>query len=118
MFPGMNPRDMKMAMKRLGIQQEEIDAKEVIIRLNDREIVISNPNVSKVNMMGQKTYQIVGEEEERALSNVSVSSEIEISDEDVETVMEQAGVDQETAFDMIKECDGDLAQAILKLKKE
>ncbi len=116
MFPGMNPRDMKMAMKRLGIQQQELDAKEVIIRLEDREIVISNPSVSKVNMMGQQTYQIVGEEEERALS--SGSKEVEISDEDVETVMEQAGADQETAFKTIKECNGDLAEAIMKLKKE
>ena len=39
MFPGMNPRDMRMAMRKLGINQEEIDAKEVIIRLEDREIV-------------------------------------------------------------------------------
>jgi len=107
---------MRMAMKRLGIQQQEIAAKEVIIRLEDREIVISNPSVSKVNMMGQETYQIAGEEEERSLT--SGAKGVEISDEDVETVMEKAEVDQETAFKAIKECNGDLAEAIMKLKKE
>jgi nascent polypeptide-associated complex subunit alpha len=116
MIPGMNPRDMRMAMKRLGIQQQEIDAKEVIIRLEDKEIVIKNPQVSKVNMMGQQTYQVVGEEEERSLT--SESKGVDINDEDVETVMEQANVDQETAFKAIKECNGDLAEAIMKLKSK
>lgn len=115
MFPGMNPRDMKMAMKRLGIQQQEIDAKEVIIRLEDREIVISNPSVSKVNMMGQETYQISGQEEERSLT--SEAKGVDISDEDVETVMEQTGADQDEAYKAIEEFDGDLAKAIMKLKK-
>jgi len=112
-IPGMNPRQMRQAMKRLGIQQEEIDAKEVIIRLEDREIVISNPSVSKVNMMGQETYQVVGEEHERSLD-----SKPEISEDDVATVAEQAGVSNEQARKAIEEAKGDLAEAILKLKKE
>ena len=113
MIPGMNPRQMKQAMRKLGIQQQEIDAKEVIIRLEDKEIVISNPNVSKVNMMGQDTYQVVGEESERSLDSAP-----EISDDDIKTVMEQAGVSKEEAVKAIEECKGDLAEAILKLKKD
>jgi nascent polypeptide-associated complex subunit alpha len=111
MIPGMNPRQMRMAMKKLGIQQEEIAAKEVIIRLEDKEIVISNPSVTKVNMMGQDTYQVVGEESERSLS-----SEPEISEEDITTVAEQAGVSKEKAEQAIKDSKGDLAGAIMKLK--
>lgn len=113
MIPGMNPRQMRQAMKRLGIQQEEIDAKEVIIRLQDKEIIISNPSVSKVNMMGQETYQIVGEEHERSLS-----TRPEISDEDIDTVAEQTGASKEEAKEAIEEANGDLAEAIMKLKKE
>nr|MCK4929744.1 nascent polypeptide-associated complex protein [Nanoarchaeota archaeon] len=113
MIPGMNPRQMKQAMRRLGIQQQEIDAKEVIIRLEDKEIVISNPNVSKVNMMGQDTYQVVGEESERSLDSAP-----EIKEDDIKTVMEQAGVSKEEAVKTIEECKGDLAEAILKLKKD
>jgi nascent polypeptide-associated complex subunit alpha len=113
LIPGMNPRQMRQAMKRLGIQQEEIDAKEVIIRLEDKEIIISNPSVSKVNMMGQETYQIVGEEHERSLS-----TKPEISDEDIDTVAEQTGASKEEAAKAIEEANGDLAEAIMKLKKE
>lgn len=116
MFPGMNPRDMRMAMRKLGINQEELDAKEVIIRLDDKEIVISNPSITKVDMKGNVSYQISGEESERSLS--SESTEPDISDEDIETVAEQAGVSKEEAEQAIKDSKGDLADAILKLKNE
>ncbi|MBN2052281.1 nascent polypeptide-associated complex protein [Candidatus Woesearchaeota archaeon] len=113
MFPGMNmdPRQMRQAMKRLGIQQQEIEAKEVIIRLEDKEIVISNPSVTKVNMMGQDTYQISGEESERSLD-----VKPEISQEDIDTVVEQTGVSEEDAKAAIEKANGDLAEAIMKLK--
>lgn len=113
MIPGMNPRQMRKAMKRMGIQQEEIDAKEVIIKLEDKEIIISNPNVSKVNMMGQETYQVVGEEEVRELDSTP-----NISDDDVKTVMDQTGASEEQTKAAIEEAKGDLAQAILNLKKD
>jgi len=112
MFPGVNPRQMRMAMQKMGIQQEEIDAEEVIIRCKDKEIVISNPQVAKVNMMGQHSYQISGEEEER-----SVSTAPEISDDDVQTVMEQANVAESEARKAIEKHNGDLAEAIMSLKK-
>ena len=111
MIPGMNPRDMQKAMKRLGIKQEEIDAQEVIIKTTDKEIIIHNPQVSKVNMMGQETYQIIGEAEERALS-----SKPDINDEDIKAVMEQSGVSEEKAKAAIESNNGDLAKAIIVLK--
>ena len=112
MIPGMNPRDMQRAMKRLGIKQEEIDAQEVTIKTADKEIIIHNPQVSKVNMMGQETFQIVGTPEERALS-----SKPEINDEDVKTVVEQTGVSEEKAKETIQNNNGDLAKTIMDLKQ-
>jgi len=96
----------------MGVQQTEIDAKEVIIRCEDKDIIIQNPNVSKVNMMGQETYQIMGKaiEQER-------SSEPSISEDDIKTVMDQAGVDEDTAKKAIQDNKGDLAAAILGLKE-
>lgn len=111
MIPGMNPRAMKQAMKKLGIKQEEIEATEVIIRTADKELVILNPSVSKVNMMGQETFQIAGEVKERGLS-----SEPDINEDDIKTVMEQAGVDEAKAKEAIEKADGDLAKAIMDLK--
>jgi nascent polypeptide-associated complex subunit alpha len=110
MFPGMNPKQMQQAMKQLGIKQEEIDAIEVIIRCQDKEIVISNPSVQKIKMQGQESFQISGETSERSLS-----SSPEITDEDIETVMAQSGCTREEAIEAIEECDGDLAEAVIKL---
>ncbi len=112
MFPGMNPRKMQQMMKKMGIKQVEIDAEEVIIRTKDKEIVITNPSVSKVNMMGQETYQITGQEEERSLS-----TEPTISEEDVKTVMDQTGKTEEECRKALEESSGDLAEAILSLKQ-
>lgn len=115
MIPGMNmnSRQMKQAMKKMGIQQDQIDAEQVIIRLADRDLIINNPEVSKVNMMGQQTYQIVGEPQE-----VARDFQIEISDEDIETVIEQTSVTREDAKQAIEESNGDLAAAIMKLNPE
>jgi len=112
MIPGMNPRQMRQAMKRMGIQQQDIEATEVIIKTNEKEIVISNPQVAKVNMMGQETYQVVGEAQER-----SIQTEPEISEEDIKTVMEQTGTDETKAKETIEKHKGDLAAAIMELKE-
>jgi len=111
-MPGIDPRMMKQAMKKMGVQQEDIDASEVIIRCADREIVIANPSVAKVKMMGQESYQITGDEEERPLD-----TKPEISSEDVSAVMEQANVSEEEAKAAIERNSGDLAAAILELQK-
>jgi nascent polypeptide-associated complex subunit alpha len=110
MFPGMNPKQMQQAMKQLGIKQEEIDAIEVIIRCQDKEIVINSPSVQKIKMQGQESFQISGETSERSLS-----SSPEITDEDIDTVMTQAGCTRDEAIEAIEECDGDLAEAVMKL---
>jgi len=111
MFPGMNPRKMQAMMRKMGIQQVEIPANEVIIKTDDKEIVITEPQVSKVNMMGQETFQVVGNITEKA-----VSAEPEINKDDIKTVMQQASCSEEEAIKAIKQANGDLAEAILKLK--
>ncbi|MFH1588941.1 MAG: nascent polypeptide-associated complex protein [archaeon] len=111
MFPGVNPRQMKQVMKKMGMQQEELDVKEVIFRMNDRDLVIFNPSVSKVNMMGQETFQVSGEIEERATNSTP-----DISEEDIQTVMDQVGCSKEKAKKAIEEFKGDLAEAIMSLQ--
>lgn len=111
-MPGMNPRKMQQMMKRMGIQQVDIPATEVIIKTTDSEIIVTNPQVAKVNMMGQETLQITGELHERELS-----SEPDINDDDIKTVMEQSNVSEEEAKAAIEENGGDLAAAIMSLQK-
>ena len=112
MIPKLNSRELAKAMQRMGIQQQEIDASEVIIRCPDKDLVIANPQVAKVNMMGQETWQITGAAVERVRT-----SEPDIKEEDIQTVMQQAGVSHDKALAAIKSAKGDLAQAILSLSQ-
>ena len=112
MLPGMNPRKMQQMMRQLGIKQEEIPAVEVIIRTEEKDLIIAKPSVSKVDMMGQETFQISGEviEKER-------SARAEISEEDLKTVMEQTGASEKEAREALNRNQGDLAQAIIELNR-
>ena len=107
MIPGINPREVQKLMKKMGIKEEQIDAIEVIIKTNDKNLVIKNPKVSKVNMMGQDSIQIIGEIEEESA----------ISKEDVKMVAERAKVSEKDALRTLTETKGDIAEAILKLKR-
>lgn len=109
----MNPKQMKMAMKKMGISQDDLDAEQVIIKLADRTIYIDDPQVAKVNMMGQETYQIVGEAREEARDTTPT-----IDEEDIQTVIDQTGVAKDIAIRAITDANGDLAQAILDLKED
>ena len=113
MFPGMNPRDMQKAMKRMGIKQEEIDATEVIIKTNDKDLIIRNPQVSKVNMMGHETLQISGEIEE-----LEKDTKVEVKEEDVETVVSQTNCSEDEAKSALEKSNGNLAEAILELQSK
>ena len=104
----INPKQIERAMKRMGIQATPIDAEEVIIRTPTKEIVITEPQVSKVNVLGQETFQITGAVSERERDG--------FTEEDVRMVAEQAGVSEDKARETLKET-GDIAEAILKLKE-
>lgn len=110
MMPKLNPKQLQKAMQRMGIQQKEIDAVEVIIRTKKKEIIINNPEVSLVNMMGQESFQITGDIEERELKNYN--------DDDIKTVMDQTNCSKKEAIDALEKSKGDLAEAILSLKSQ
>ncbi|MBI2667656.1 Nascent polypeptide-associated complex protein [Candidatus Woesearchaeota archaeon] len=107
MFPNINPRELEKAMKKLGVKQEEIKASEIIIKTEDKDLIIKNPNIMKINMMGQESLQITGNIEER-------KKEL-FDEEDIKTVMEQANCSREEAIDALKR-EKDIAAAILSLK--
>ncbi len=114
-FPGkIDPRMMKQAMKRMGIDETELaDVQEVIIRFSDKVLVVAPAHVSKVSAMGNISYQVSGTTTERSLDTKPT-----IFEEDVQTVMEQTGVDEKTARSAIEAAEGDLAAAILELEKK
>ena len=71
----MNDRQMKQAMKKMGIKQTSInDVTEVIIRTKTNEIVIRGADVVCVEMGGSKSYQISGVETIRELGTAGGST--------------------------------------------
>ncbi len=105
----INPKQVEKMMKRMGIQCVEIEAEVVVIKTPEKDFVIKNPQVSRVNAMGQDTFQISGDVEERSKEG--------FSSEDIETVMSQAGASEEEARNALKETN-DLAEAIMRLKNK
>jgi len=108
MMPGgMNPRDMEKMMRQMGIKQEPIQATRVLMESENGTYVIENPEVVKVTMQGTVSFQITGE----------VRFDEKTSNDDIKMVAEQAGVSEEDAAKALEETNGDMAEAILKLKE-
>ncbi len=121
MIPGgrVNPRQMRQAMKRMGIEQEELDGvEEVIIRTADKEYVIRGATVTAITAQGQKIWQVLGEPIVRDRADAKkpeAGAPSAILDEDVALVAEKAGVSEEEARRALEECGGEPAEAIIRL---
>ncbi len=108
MFPNINPKNMQKMMKQMGIKTEEIEAEKVIIKGVKENIIIENPSITITEMQGKKVYSISGEEKIERKTNP----------EDIELIMSQTKVEKEKAEEVLKETNGDIAEAILKLKQQ
>lgn len=93
----------------MGIQQVDIDATEVLIKTTGKTIRISNPQVAKINMMGNQTFQVSGQIEE-------IDETPEITNDDIAAVVSQANCSEGEAKKALEETSGDIAEAILKLQ--
>ncbi|MHA1229230.1 MAG: NAC domain-containing protein [Candidatus Helarchaeota archaeon] len=131
-------RSIRRAMRKLQ-QDPSMNIKEipnvieVIIRTSENEIKLENPeNVTFVELAGQgRVYQIIGGNEVvegTSIDELSKTQEtkieteeekpIEIPFEDVQLVAQQAGVTEEEARETLIKTKGDLAKAIIELKKK
>ncbi|MBU1078673.1 MAG: Nascent polypeptide-associated complex protein [Spirochaetes bacterium] len=106
MMSGMDPRLVKMAMKKMGIKQEDIGASRVIIEtLDNKKLIINNPIVQKMDMAGNVSFQISGDVEEE--NN---------NESDIEMIMEQTNKSREKVKEVLEKNNGDIAKTILDLK--
>ena len=125
---GLDPRKMEQMMKQMGIDTEEIDATEIVIRTGDEELVFTDADVTKINAQGQQTYQIVGEPETRESGSDSgvggeagsdpAIEEADIPADDIEIVAMRTGASEDEAREALEDADGDLATAVEKLEAE
>ncbi|VVC04381.1 Nascent polypeptide-associated complex protein [Candidatus Burarchaeum australiense] len=107
MMPGMNPKQIEKLMSQMGIKSTNVEATRVIIEREGDRIVIEPAEVIVVEMQGKKSYQISGTER----------VEQSLNEEDVALVAAQAGVPAAEAREALAKANGDIAQAILELKK-
>jgi len=103
---GLDPKKMKAVMKQMGINQEDVDARRVVIEKDDGNIIIENPSVQKIIIQGQTSFQIAGD----------IKEEEGIKEEDVKLVMEKTGKSEEEARKALENANGDIAEAILNLE--
>ncbi|MHA2007170.1 MAG: nascent polypeptide-associated complex protein [Promethearchaeota archaeon] len=124
-------RQMRRRMQQQGIDMDQLDATRVIIEGTEKTLVIDQPEVVLMKQAGQEIYQIIGQAEELSPENLTIETESkmqdmepienselkpEITENDIMLVATQANVDKNEAELVLKECDGDIAKAILFLK--
>ncbi len=104
-------RQTRRMLERMGVSMEQIeDVEEVIIRMPDRDLVIKKANVSEMKMKGTRMFQVVGDDVEERMREKP-----KYTREDVLLVAQQANVNEAKAEQALKDTDGDLAQAVLRL---
>ncbi|MCK4650127.1 hypothetical protein KAT36_02745 [Candidatus Pacearchaeota archaeon] len=108
MFGGVNPAQMKGMMKKMGISQEELPVRRVVFEMDDGNLVVDNPNVMRIKMQGQESFQVTGD---------AVEEEAEVfSNEDLEMVMGQTGKEIGEVREALEKSGGDIAEAIISLR--
>ena len=108
----MDPRALKSMMAKMGIKSSEVSASRVVIETGDKNIVITNPQVTRIEAQGNVSFQIAGDVQER----VQIAA-VEITEDDIKMVMERTGVtDRDRALKALQAANGDIAQAIIVLK--
>ncbi|AHF98912.1 NagC family transcriptional regulator [Halostagnicola larsenii XH-48] len=121
---GLNPRKMEQMMKQMGIDVDDIDAEEVIIRTADHDLVFTDPEVTKMDARGQETYQVIGTPEERDSGSAGELEAGEsdddsaggVDEDDVDLVVTRTGASEEEARQALEDNDGDLAATVAELE--
>ena len=104
-------RQMRRMMDKMGLDMTEIpNVQEVIIKTDKKEIIISKPSVTEMKSKENSIFQVIADSYEEKELEVPV-----FSDEDIQLVCQQAGVNEEQAKNALTEAEGDLARAILLL---
>lgn len=110
----INPREARRMMQRMGMSMGAMpDVEQVIFKTSAKEIIVENPEVTVMEMQGQKIFQVIGER----IVEKAVEKAVKIPEEDVQLVATQANVSPEQARAALEQTKGDLAQAILLLSQ-
>ncbi|MBY8984017.1 MAG: hypothetical protein KGD65_03015 [Candidatus Lokiarchaeota archaeon] len=124
-------RQMRRRMQQQGVEMDQIEATRVIIEGTEKTLILEQPEVILMKQAGQEIYQIIGQADELSSDAITVMSDKDIengeimetteikptiTENDIMLVAAQANVDIKEAESVLKECNGDIAKAILFLK--
>ncbi len=124
-------RQMRRKMASQGIDMDQVEATRVIIEGPEKTLIIEQPEVMLMKQMGQEIYQIIGTANHIAPGEVAIFDKEEfqegeqlddaelkptITENDIMLVAAQGNVDPKEAEAILKNCEGDIAKAILMLK--
>ena len=124
-------RQMRRRMAQQGIDMDQIDATRVIIEGPEKTLIIDQPEVFLMKQSGQEMYQVIGQAEEVLPEELTIETggtpdnltqleetemKVTITENDIMLVATQANVDKQEAETILKECNGDIAKAILYFK--
>lgn len=140
MGAGMDPRQMSMMMKKLGIDVRDIDAvQSVTVRTATKDYVFDKASVSVMKAQGVETWQVSGKPRvvEKGTATPTptapggpamkasdppmpqmpdeVAAPLVIPDEDVRLVAKETGKSPAEARAALEATKGDLAEAIVRL---
>ena len=112
----VNPREAKRMMQRMGMSMDAVaDVEKVIIKTSTKEITIEEPEVARLEVQGQKIFQVTGGKVSEKAAERKPSA---IAEEDVRLVADQTGKSLDEARRALEESEGDLAKAILLLQSK
>jgi len=104
-------REMRRMMDKMGLDMNELsNVQEVIIKTDKKEIIINKPSVTEMKAKDNSIFTVTADSYEEKELEVPIFSE-----EDIQLVSLQAGVDEEKARTALEDAKGDLAKAILNL---
>jgi nascent polypeptide-associated complex subunit alpha len=110
----MNPREARRMMQRMGMNMGAMpEVEQVVFKTSTKEIIVENPEVTVMEMQGQKIFQVIGER----ITEKALEKAVKIPEEDVQLVATQANVSPDQARAALEQTKGDLAQAILLLSQ-
>jgi len=110
----VNPREAKRMMQRMGMSMDAMsDVEQVTIKTAGKIITIEKPEVTMLEVQGQKIFQVTGG---KMTEKVAERRAPALPEEDVRLVADQTGKSLEEARKALEESAGDLAKAILLLQ--
>jgi nascent polypeptide-associated complex subunit alpha len=114
MAPSFDNRQARRMMDRMGISMDQFEnVEEVIIRMPDKDVVIKGAEVAEIRTKtaaGTRMFQVTGDDVEERMREKP-----KYTKEDILLVASQSNVSEAKAEQALKDTNGDLAQAILRL---